>query len=210
MFDHVLSYKPFPHIVKDNLFESELLSSALREFDEVPGLLWRRYSNFLEEKYACEFGRAGTACRTYAERLASPSFRLQLEQIFGVPELTFDGIGGGLHRIEGGGFLEVHTDFNLHNGLYRRINCLTYLNKDWRPGDGGELGLYTDPQGDPDVLIEPVFGRTVIFATSDTSWHGHPNPVTRGRRLSLAGYYFSPQPYDGYVAPHSTVFKEKP
>jgi hypothetical protein len=34
-------------------------------------------------------------------------------------------------------------------------------------------------------------GRTVIFATSATSWHGHPEPTTHRWRKSIAAYFFT-------------------
>jgi len=52
--------------------------------------------------------------------------------------------------------------------------------------------------------IAPEFNRTVIFETSDHSWHGHPIPAARPRR-SLAAYMFTDaRPVD--FANQSTVF----
>jgi hypothetical protein len=55
-------------------------------------------------------------------------------------------------------------------------------------------------------------GRAVVFNTTETSWHGHPDPLacpeSRYRR-SLALYYFTvPEP--GGMRQHTTVFKARP
>lgn len=44
------------------------------------------------------------------------------------------------------------------------------------------------------VTVEPVFNRAVIFATSDTSFHGHPEPMKLPEgvyRRSIAMYYYA-------------------
>jgi Rps23 Pro-64 3,4-dihydroxylase Tpa1-like proline 4-hydroxylase len=53
--------------------------------------------------------------------------------------------------------------------------------------------------------IAPEFNRTVIFETSDHSWHGHPVPADRWRK-SVAAYFFTDEPPEGYHSDHSTVW----
>ena len=133
----------------------------------------------------------------------------QIAEAFGIEqELVPDMWGGGMHMIPPGGLLDVHVDFNQHpNGLYRRINCLVYLN-DWTEGMGGELELRSEREGDG-VTVAPVFNRTAIFATSDHSWHGHPNPTAEHFwRKSVAVYYYTTRPSDSFRNPHDTVFWE--
>jgi hypothetical protein len=59
------------------------------------------------------------------------------------------------------------------------------------------------------VTVEPVFNRMVIFTTSDTSYHGHPEPLRcppgRSRR-SLALYYYA-LPADAAAPAHNTMFQ---
>ena len=196
---------PFPHLVLYNRWEPELLRHCRAEFDDVdwtPG--WRNANEF---KDGAPF-EAGYWCMSMQDRLTDPAWIAEIEDAFGIPNLSFDPEGGGLHRIPLGGFLNVHFDFNRSSrtGLYRRINCLVYLNEDWQPGDGGELQLHRNPAEPPAVLVRPQFNTTVLFATSETSWHGHPSPIARGQRCSLAGYYFSPEPAPSFTETHSTVF----
>jgi len=53
----------------------------------------------------------------------------------------------------------------------------------------------------------------VIFATTSTSFHGHPKPLTcpsNVTRKSLALYYYTAYPGPDAQAAHSTLFHEVP
>ena len=58
--------------------------------------------------------------------------------------------------------------------------------------------------------ILPIFNRTVVFSTSDTSYHGHPHPLTSPpgvTRKSVSLYYYTAgRPADERSAPHDTIF----
>ncbi len=56
---------------------------------------------------------------------------------------------------------ERHVDDFQHKNA-RKFSVITYLNREWVPGRGGELLLY-DAKGEPRETIEPIYGRTVIF-----------------------------------------------
>ena len=95
-----------------------------------------------------------------------------------------------------GGFLKVHSDFNLHPqlNLNRRLNLLLYLNKDWKEEWGGHLELWDKDMKSCKVKISPNFNKLVIFNTTDYSFHGHPNPLACPEdvtRKSLALYYYT-------------------
>lgn len=59
-----------------------------------------------------------------------------------------------------------------------------------------------------------MFNRAVVFSTTDSSYHGHPDPLTcpEGRaRYSIAMYYYTVgRPADEVSADHSTLFVERP
>jgi Rps23 Pro-64 3,4-dihydroxylase Tpa1-like proline 4-hydroxylase len=120
--------------------------------------------------------------------------------------------GGGLHQIEPGGFLKIHADFNVHPKLKldRRLNMLVYLNKDWRDEYGGHLELWDRDLSACRKKILPSFNRTVIFSTTDTSFHGHPHPLTAPvgmSRKSVSLYYYTAgRPEAERSAPHDTLF----
>ena len=113
-----------------------------------------------------------------------------------------------------GGHLDVHADFNLHQslGLERRINALIYLNRDWEEDYGGCLELWDIDMKECRVKVAPLFNRCVIFNTTSTSWHGHPEPSCHPRdtpRRSIAFYYYTATWEDARKS-HTTHFKARP
>lgn len=100
----------------------------------------------------------------------------------------------GLFSFEGhfaiypeGAFYKAHLD--RHAGTSDRIvTAILYLNQDWQPGDGGELKLWTTPQGRDGafVLIEPRMGTLVCFLAGDF-WH-EVLPATKAR-MSITGWF---------------------
>lgn len=192
---------PFPHLVVDGWWDDSHLHDVLSEFPDVNSSGWRRYENGNERKLEGPPSLWGP--RTH-ELFGLIEKRIpDLEQAFGVTNLVMETVGGGYHYIQPGGFLHVHTDFNrsTKSGLYRRLNLLVYLNEAWdEPMGGGNLELW---DANAVAMIEPEFNRTVVFETSDHSWHGHPKPAMRARK-SVAAYFFTPDAPDGYAGDHST------
>lgn len=194
---------PFPHAVADGFFARDALDAVVDEFPAPFDPRWVRFENARERKLQGGPEMWGPA--THALFEAFSELAPELGEAFGIGDLTMSVVGGGYHLIPPGGLLDVHTDFNRGpSGLYRRLNLLTYLNPGWQD-EGGRLELWPDGDGDP-ITLAPEFGRTVVFETSDRSWHGHPLPARRWR-LSVAAYFFSPDPPPGYRADHSTVWR---
>lgn len=193
---------PFPHVVIDDWWDEELLRRVLDEFPDPAAPGWRRYANSRERKLEGPPGLWGPA--TWEAFREMRSLTPYLETAFGIANLALETVGGGYHAIEPGGYLQMHTDFNRspNTGRYRRLNLLVYLNDDWQD-PGGHLELWDG--GGPVVDVAPEFNRTLVFQTSDRSWHGHPKPAQRWRR-SLAAYFFTEQEPDGYSGEHSTVW----
>lgn len=198
---------PFPHAVIDDLWSPDDLDRILEEFPSDDAA-WRRYRNQNEDKAeGSDPDLWGPHTRAFLDMLATPLACATWGEMFGIPDLTMRTMGGGYHLIKPGGKLGVHADFNRSTeGLYRRLNLLVYLNHDWSHTDGGRLELWDDERCVEEIL--PVFNRTVVFATSSTSYHGHPEPLPGPRsRRSIAAYYFSPEPAPDYVEDHSTVWR---
>jgi Rps23 Pro-64 3,4-dihydroxylase Tpa1-like proline 4-hydroxylase len=190
--------KPFPHIVLDGVLRPRAVDDLTAAF---PPSGWDGWTSFHDTyqpwKHFCEdLRRMPEALADVIREMSEPRFLKFVEQTTGIEKLVPDPylIGGGLHLSTEGGVLRQHTDFHNHRlDLYRRINALLYLNPEWQDGDGGELCLYdgADPDA-PQVVVEPVAGRLVLFETSDRSVHGFPNPVGAGKqRRSIALYYYS-------------------
>lgn len=205
--------EPFLHCVLDGWWPDALLSHVVSEFPPADDPRWHRFDNEQELK-----SQGGPACwgpwtrRFLLDDLADVGWRRMLGALMSIDEELVPSVeGGGMHLIEPGGFLGVHADFNRSSvGLWRRVNCLVFLNEAWTADDGGELELHypLDDEREP-VRIVPQWNRTVLFSTSDHSFHGHPSPLPSLRcRRSIASYYYTTEPPWDASAPHSTIFRE--
>lgn len=185
--------EPFPYLVVDGLWDDEALRAARDEFPPGHDGRWITYPD--PKEYGKRAGDArmwGPVVNEFFDYVRSEEVCTRLAELTGIAPLTADDIGGGMHMTGEGGRLATHVDFNIHpdkHWLERRLNVLVFLNDDWEEEWGGVLRL-----GKPPVAnVLPMFNRTVIFATSERSWHGHPDPVVGDRwRKSLACYYYAP------------------
>ena len=213
------SAQPFPHIVLDDFLPPAVLDEVLAEFPKPQEADWHAFDSALERKLATKDDtEMGEATRHLLAELNSAPFIDFLERLTGiaglVPDPHFE--GGGLHQIEPGGHLKVHADFNLHprTGLERRLNVLIYLNRDWKDEYGGALELWNRDMTACDERILPYFNRCVVFSTTDTSYHGHPEPLTCPEdrtRKSMALYYYSKdRPAQDGGGAHNTLFQARP
>ena len=206
--------QPFPHVVIDGLFDDQVLETVLRDFPAPGEMQWARFDNPSEKKlgYYHEVSAIKPTIRSFLDALNGFETLLFLERVTGIEGLIPDPYfgGGGLHQIEPGGFLKVHVDFNRHPklNLDRRLNLLIYLNKDWRPEYGGNLELWDAGTKSCARSIEPLFNRTVIFGTTDTSLHGHPIPLATPSgttRKSVSLYYYTASSENASTR-HDTIF----
>lgn len=209
--------EPFPHLVEDGLLHPSILERVLDEFEAMDRGGWHVTAAPHERKWSIEDAwRVGPFTSALIAQLNAGRFINFLEELTGIRGLVPDPHlrGGGLHEIRQGGLLGVHADFNIHPllKLYRRLNLLIYLNKDWQESWGGALELW-DRSGQRSVrTIQPVFNRAVLFDTSNFSYHGHPHPLAcppERTRKSVALYYYSLEcPAEGDRAAHGTIFLE--
>lgn len=212
------SADPFPHIVLDGLFEDAALERVLAEFPKPEEMRWMRFDSPTEKKlgYYHEHSTIAPSVRSFLDAMNGFEMLLFLEALTGIEGLIPDPYfgGGGLHQIEAGGFLKIHSDFNVHPKLKldRRVNMLVYLNKEWREEWGGDLELWNASMTERKQKIAPRFNRTVVFSTTDTSFHGHPHPLASPpgiTRKSVSLYYYTAgRPEEERSAPHDTIFKE--
>lgn len=211
---------PFRHVIVDGFLEPQACESLLRDFPP-----------FDERKALNELSKPGR--KAVHERVSgiSPSYRefyryinsrafLQaMSALTGIPQLLADPalFGGGTHENLDGQGLDVHVDFNVHDGLqaHRRLNLLIYLNKEWEESWGGAIELHSDPwsrQSGEVASFLPLFNRALIFETSERSWHGFKRirlPADR-RQLSRKSFsiylYTKDRPAEEIVAAHTTFY----
>ena len=215
-----MAAEPFPHVVIDGLVPEDLLDGVIQESPkphEREDWLRADRTDAIKLSISKDW-TLGPTTRHLLNQFNSAVFIDFLERLTGMSGLLPDPhyFGGGLHQIERGGFLKIHADFNLHGRLLldRRINVLVYLNHDWRDEWGGHLELWERTMTRRMKAITPSFNRMVIFATTDTSYHGHPDPLRCPpdiRRRSLALYYYSNgRPAHEQSEAHSTLHQVRP
>jgi SM-20-related protein len=110
--------------------------------------------------------------------------RLSLNQRFFLGLFDFE---GHFAMYPEGAFYKAHLD--RHAGTSDRIvTVILYLNENWQPGDGGELRIWTGPDGKdgPFELIEPRMGTMVCFLAGDF-WH-EVLPAIKPR-MSITGWF---------------------
>lgn len=197
------SAQPYEHVVIDNFVQDEnLLREVASTFPDCREVKWAHFNNKKEKKMAYDDIWSLTSEKPELAELClemiSPEFTKTLAEFTGIEGLTSDQafMGGGLHRIEPTGFLDVHTDFNFHPHLKKRrvLNILLFLNEDWEESYGGHLELWEKDVKKCAYRVLPKFNRAVIFKLSDTSWHGHPVPLSCPKgmcRKSIALYYYA-------------------
>ncbi|MDY7012268.1 MAG: 2OG-Fe(II) oxygenase [Cyanobacteriota bacterium] len=206
---------PSPHLAIDNFLEEEVALEAFHQFpkmDEMDTLKdFRQYKaqDPAIDKFHPIFSEI------IFKHLQSPRFLKLLTRITTIQNLQADPqlYASGLAQGENGSFLNVHIDNSSHpeNHYYRRLNLLLYLNKNWTEEKGGHLELWS-PDMSKSVAISPSFNRTVIFATSRKSWHGHRHVNTSDgdTRKSINLYYFTPESPENNQYYHITTFRARP
>jgi hypothetical protein len=208
--------RPYPHIVIDDFFPEDVANVLLDEFEQEEDA-WKHYHHYNERKKALtEYDRMPPKTQEVFNALQSERAIDIVAMFSGLDGLISDpGLeGAGMHVVEPGGFLNVHTDFLTHTkqrSWSRHINILVYLNKDWREEWCGNLELWDDDLTECVQSIEPVFNRCVIFNTLAKSYHGHPHKLVcpEGRnRKSLLLYYYRDEGHD--LALSSTNYQPLP
>ncbi|MES2710233.1 MAG: 2OG-Fe(II) oxygenase [Pseudomonadota bacterium] len=216
---------PFPHLVFDGLFSETLLTEVHKEFEGLGKQSWKEIENPLQLTLRSNpNSKFGPATQTYFDILSSAWFVTFLSELTSIRGIVFDPImkGGGMHESRAGGKFGLHLDFSKHpvTKLDNRLVLITYLNKAWKEEYGGLLELWDVAQSKCAATVLPVFGRTILFAHTDKSLHGHPNglnPPPGTTRRSVAAYYYSngrdddaaAASYDSHFAPQQAPSRLK-
>ena len=197
------SADPFPHIVIDNFLPESVLETVIEAFPRPEADIWtERIKEAYQVKLASNnVDAAPSPIRDLMYQLNSATVLKSMEKLTGEGPLISDPFfdGGGLHQIERGGHLSIHSDFAKprHLPIFRRLNLIIYLNRGWKEEYGGSLELWSRDGREKVKSVLPIANRAVIFTTDTTSFHGHPEPINCPpdmSRRSLALYYYSVQP----------------
>ncbi len=171
------------HAVIDQFAPPELLRAVAANWLAPDSGHWHAYEN---GKLATKDpARLPTAARLLLGRMAE----LPVEKLLGVDE-TFPDLeylhGAGLHQMNAGGDLGLHTDSERHPLLpwRREISAVLYVDD----AAGGELELWTDPAGEMTDRIEARKNRLVLFTTPG-QWHRVAK--CRSTRRSLCLFFWS-------------------
>jgi Rps23 Pro-64 3,4-dihydroxylase Tpa1-like proline 4-hydroxylase len=210
---------PYPHIVLDGLLPAEVTQNAYENYPGPSDLDWHNFDSTQQTKLAFpEVHYAPEPLRDILYFMNSWPLLAFLETLTGIPNLIADSYysGGGLHQIRRGGHLDVHADFNKHDitGLDRRLNMIVYLNPDWKEEYGGHFEMWNEDMTVCAKKVLPVMGRVVVFSTTSTSFHGHPEqlscPPDISRKSLATFYYTNGRPESEQSAAHSTLFQKRP
>jgi 2OG-Fe(II) oxygenase superfamily len=209
-----LGAKPFPHIQIQH-FLNLTPEQALPWFPAVDWPGWGCFGDPYQHRkmYCNDIERIPPALVSLIHDLCSPAFLRFLEKVTGLEALIPDPYleGGGLHCSGPGGILAPHTDFHQYRRLhlYRRVNVLVYLNREWKESYGGCLELYEKGSKTPAVTVTPEWGTCVIFRTDDKSVHGFSKPIVDGRwRRSIALYYYTSKEAPVFGGDYDTHWQE--
>ncbi len=196
--------EPFPNMYCDGFFKEDVATVLGSEFPEYDSPLWHEYNNAIEvKKVQNDWNRFPPMTYKVFQMLNSPDFVSFLEDVLDIHPLYSDsGLnGGGWHIHKRGGKLNVHLDYSTHPKLLleRKLNIIIYMNPNWDPAWGGQLGFWKQHESKrvPGPLIkqiDPIFNRAALFDTTMDSWHGLPEPLNcpeTESRKSLAAYYLT-------------------
>ncbi len=207
--------QPFHYVIIDDFLPIPIAESIHASYP-VPDIEGWDKATYTHQKHKFSM-RSGfpAPIERFFQISATPEFRNVLTDITGVSNLLDDPklVGGGLHQIVRGGFLDLHVDYNFHpiTKLHRRLNLLLYMNKDWKPEYEGYLELWDWVENKRQLeRVAPIFNRAVMFETNEVSYHGHPRPLATPQnttRKSLALYYYTSE--RDVVAPeHNTLYQQ--
>lgn len=183
------SADPFDFWIIDDFLPTDMAQAAADHFFEGVGAWTKRHHLYSRYKETRTSGLSHQV-EDALQALECPGMLAYVSAITGVTGLHADRMryGGGQHVTWQGGSLGIHADFTHHpqSGMRRALNLLLYLSD----GESGALELWDAQVQQRKALVLTQFNRAIIFKTSVSSFHGHPEPLQESKRLSLACYYY--------------------
>lgn len=211
--ENFVNATPFNHVAIDNFFTPEVADKLSEEFPDFNDPIINEHNSPLEIKKTLNHWDRFPSCTYRAftlfdkERFLDHMNYLIDNEYGNLGGLEFDfGLnGGGWHMHGRGGNNNIHLDYNVHPKLnkQRKLNIIIYMTKDWDSSWGGGLELWShnyktnNTPKERVTTIENKFNRSIIFDTTQNSWHGLPNAINCPEgviRKSLAAYFVKAAP----------------
>ncbi len=219
MKSHLFS-DPFKFCILENFLPLQYADRIYKELRQVEiNDDWYKYDSPFEKKRSTDSWTLfpPNVSHFLMSTLTGP-FIKNIEEQMGMTGLVADGNlrGGGIHIQERDSFLGIHADMQIHPSLklYRRVNAILFMNKEWAPEWNGNLEFWDSTMTECKKKIEPRFNRMVLFETHANSFHGMPDKVMcpeTHRRMSLATYFWSATvPENMPINNGSTDFRLRP
>lgn len=180
---------PFPYFVGDNIFNREILKQVLDNFPSDNDPLWEGRT-WEKKQYGFSVEQLHPVIQETLKVLSSTEIRDKLQDAFNTPKLYAVMAGASAHITGAWEKNTMHTDWQMYgHRLFRWLNLHIFLNEDYRPEHEGELVL-----GDTNTKIQPYFGNTVVFLSTNLTKHGQIQWKRDDSRKSLAVFYFAEKP----------------
>ena len=160
---------PFTHFVVPNFVPDAVLAEIERDFPDVP----KRGS------FPMSALNSGPSFKALVDYLESPAAAKQFSEKLGIDlnqkptTMTIRGYSG-----EQDG--RVHTD-----SRSKLVTVLLYLNRGWKPEDGGLRLLNSNNLDDYFDEVLPAAGTLLAFINTENAWHGHKPFVGQRRSIQL-------------------------
>ncbi len=189
---------PCQHIMLDDFFVEDFANSLHDNFPSFESLKVVRKSLNENKREDYHFERWHPSFSELRDMMISEEAGKFISQLTGIDGLftNTDALGQGIHQGGAGSFLDVHIDVNVNvaKKLWRRINLLVYLNKNWKPEYGGEIEIWNKEMTKMEVKYPPIFNTAVIFLTDENSPHGYSkiNFPEGETRKSYYAYFYTP------------------
>jgi hypothetical protein len=168
--------EPFEFFTGDAALPPDLLAQLINLFEE--DLSWEHHHDSFYKAYLCEIGD-----RIPSEIHSNLAHRMS--EITGLP--LCESIRATIQRMEPGQFAGPHTDRPLMG--YEAVRLIVQLNKDWNTGDGGELHLHPDSDGETTSHTRPPrFNTAFGFVMGPNSFHSV-QPVKTQRRTAVFNFW---------------------
>jgi hypothetical protein len=196
---------PYPHLVIDDLFDAELISTAADDFPlpaamaekpGKPGVLELSDRKLVPPRLGQLSGE-----------LLDLRFTAWLSAVSGIHELVTDPAGNwGVLRQSGDGVEgNIHVPPGQHpeKPWYRRLTLILHLSEGLSEKNGGCFQFWDREQVAPAVSVPPLFNRAVIFLNSPVAFHNASRTRLQPgqmRRVLQALYFTERAPTSSWAA----------